>query len=173
MLCQSCGQKPATMHIKKIVNGQLTEAHLCAHCAKQQGYAGALESWGGFGSLLGGLLGEVPQQEVKRCPGCGASFGEISQSGQIGCAQCYETFRAQVLPVIQRIHGSARHRGKSPGGSALRVADQNTQLSPSPKQREASPLEEKRRLLKEAVEAQNYEQAAVLRDQIKEMEKNG
>ncbi len=173
MLCQNCGQRPATTHIKQLVNGQLTEAHLCAHCAQKQGYGGILGDWGGFGSLLGGLLGEAPAQQVKRCPGCGASFGEISQSGQLGCAQCYQTFRAQLLPVIQRVHGAAQHRGKSPGGSALRVADRHTQLAASSRQRELSPVEEKRRQLKEAVEAQNFEQAAVLRDEIKEMEKHG
>ena len=75
--------------------------------------------------------------------------------------------------MIQRVHGAARHRGKSPGGSALRVADRHTQLAASPRQRELSPVEEKRRQLKEAVEAQNFEQAAVLRDEIKEMEKHG
>ena len=115
MLCQSCGQRAATTHIKSMVNGQLTETHLCAQCAKKQGYGHILGDWGGFGSLLGGLLGEVPAAEVKRCPGCGASFGEISQTGQIGCGECYQTFRAQLLPVIQRIHGAARHKGKSPG----------------------------------------------------------
>ena len=66
MLCQNCGQRPATTHIKQLVNGQLTEAHLCAHCAQKQGYGGILGDWGGFGSLLGGLLGEAPAQQVVR-----------------------------------------------------------------------------------------------------------
>lgn len=176
MVCQSCGQRPATTHIKSVVNGQLTETHLCAHCAKEQGYGSLLGGFDGFSSLLGGLLGspavEAPAQQVKHCPGCGASFQEISRSGRMGCAQCYEAFRAQLLPVIQRIHGSARHRGKSPGGSALRVTEQNTQLAPAPQPAE-TPLEEKKRLLQEAVAAQNFEQAAILRDQIKEMEQHG
>lgn len=175
MLCQSCGQRPATTHIKSVVNGQLTETHLCAHCAKEQGYGNILGSWGGFGSLLGGLLGsplpETTPQQLQHCPGCGASFQEISRSGQIGCAQCYDTFRAQLLPVIQRIHGAAQHRGKSPGGSALRVTERNTQLAPTAQPAE-SPLEEKKRLLQEAIAAQNFERAAELRDQIKEMEQH-
>lgn len=176
MTCQCCGQRPATTHIKSIVNGQLTETHLCAHCAKEQGYSSILGGWGGFGSLLGGLLGdplaEAPAQQVKHCPGCGTSFSEISRSGQIGCAQCYETFRAQLLPVIQRVHGAAQHKGKQPGGSALRVTDQNRQLAPAPQPAE-SPVERKKRQLQEAVAAQDFEQAAVLRDQIKEMEQHG
>lgn len=173
MTCQACGQRPATTHIKHIVNGQLTETHLCAHCAKKQGYGNILGDWSGFGSLLGGLLGEVPSQEVKRCPGCGASFAEISKSGKIGCAQCYDTFRGQLLPVIRRIHGAAQHVGKAPGGSALRVTDPNRQMVASPRQAAKADLEEKRRQLKEAIETQNFERAAVLRDEIKEAEQNG
>ena len=173
MICQVCGQRPATTHIQTIVNGQLSETHLCAHCAQKQG-SGLLGDWGGFGSLLGGLLGEAPAKEVQRCPHCGTSFGEITQSGRIGCAECYQTFRARLLPVIQRIHGSARHVGKSPGGSALRVAEQNSQLVAKPRQEErGSPIEEKKRQLKQAIEAQEFERAAQLRDQIKEMEHHG
>lgn len=129
--------------------------------------------WNGFGSLLGGLLGDAPSQEVKRCPSCGASFGEISKSGKIGCAQCYDTFRNQLLPVIQRIHGAAQHMGKIPGGSALRVTDPNRQMVASPRQAENPELEEKRRQLKEAIDTQDFERAAVLRDEIKEAEQNG
>ena len=171
MLCQNCGQNTATTHIKTVVNGQLTEAHLCSECAKKQGYGHILGDWGGFGSLLGGLLGEPPAVEEKRCPGCGASFRQISQSGQVGCAECYHTFRSQLIPVIQRIHGTAQHKGKSPGGSALRVADQNRQLAAVPQAN--TEIEEKKRLLQKAIETQDFEQAAVLRDQIKELEQNG
>ena len=74
-----------------------------------------------------------------------------------------------MAPVIQRIHGTTQHKGKVPGGSALRIADLNNKIMPV---REA-PVEEKRRLLKKAVEAQDFETAAVLRDEIKEMEQNG
>ena len=56
MLCQSCGKKTATTHIKTIVNGKLTEYHLCPDCAKQKGYGNIFSSWGmDFGNLLGDL----------------------------------------------------------------------------------------------------------------------
>ena len=59
MLCQICGQQPATTHIKTIVNGKLTQAHLCAECARKQGYGNLFSDWGaGFGSLLSGLMGQ-------------------------------------------------------------------------------------------------------------------
>jgi len=175
MICQHCGQRTATTHIKTVINGQLTETYLCSQCAKKQGYGHMLGEWNGFGSLLGGLLGQAASTEEKRCPGCGSSFRQISKSGQIGCAECYHTFRAQLIPVIERIHGSARHKGKAPGGSALRVPDQNRQLAnvEGQKTQEAQPtsaIDEKKKLLQKAIETQNFEQAAVLRDQIKEME---
>ena len=173
MICQSCGQNTATTHIKSIINGQLTELHLCGECAQKQGYSPYSPSMWSFGSLLGGLLGSSQQDkaDVRRCPAFGASYQEIARSGQLGCAQCYQTFRAQLLPVIQKIHGSARHKGKSPGGSALRVPEKSP-LAVTNEQK-LSPLQEKKRELKRAVEAQDFERAAVLRDEIKEMEQNG
>lgn len=171
MLCQMCGQHPATTHIKTIVNGKLTQAHLCADCAKKQGYGNLFADWGsGFGSLLSGFMGSAaPARQVTRCPGCGASFEDITRSGKIGCAQCYHTFRGQLLPIIQRIHGTAQHKGKVPGSSALRVNDTNNKIVAV----EETPLEEKKRLLKQAIETQDFERAAVLRDEIKELEQHG
>lgn len=171
MLCQMCGQHPATTHIKTIVNGKLTQAHLCADCAKKQGYGNLFADWGsGFGSLLSGFMGSAaPAWQVTRCPGCGASFEDITRSGKIGCAECYRTFRGQLLPIIQRIHGTAQHKGKVPGSSALRVTDPNNKIVAV----EETPLEEKKRLLKQAIETQDFERAAVLRDEIKELEQHG
>lgn len=169
MMCQNCGQRAATTHIKTIVNGQLSESHLCSQCAKQQGYGHMLSEWNGFGSLLGGLLPETQTQE-KRCPGCGASFRQIKGSGRIGCAECYNTFRSQLIPVIERVHGAARHRGKVPGGSALRVQEENRQLMNVKEQKPVSEIDEKKKLLQKAIETQDFERAAVLRDQIKELE---
>ena len=168
MLCQSCGKKTATTHIKTIVNGKLMEYHLCTDCAKQKGYGNIFSNWGmDFSNLLGGFLGNsLDNSQVTRCPTCGASFEEITQSGKIGCADCYKTFRSQLLPVIQRILGTTHHKGKVPGGSALRITGGEHQIMPV----KESPLEEKIRLLKQAIEKQDFEQAAVLRDQIKEME---
>lgn len=166
MICQSCGKRTATTHIKTVVNGKLTEVHLCEECAREKGYGNWFSHWDlDLGSMLSGLLGSAKSGEVRRCEKCGASFEEIARTGKVGCAECYRTFRAQLLPVIQRIHGAARHKGKVPGGSALRLSEQANKIVPA-----ASPLEEKRRQLAKAIEAQEFEKAAVLRDEIKELE---
>lgn len=171
MLCQACGKKTATTHIKTVINGKLTEYHLCSDCAQQKGYGDLFSNWGmDFSNLLGGFIGnEFAPTKAARCPTCGASFEEITQSGKIGCADCYKAFREQLLPLIQRIHGTSRHKGKVPGGSALRISGGQHQMMPV----KESPLDEKKRLLKQAIEKQDFETAAVLRDEIKEMENNG
>lgn len=167
MICQACGKNTATTHIKTTVNGKTAEYYLCPACAQEHGYANLFQGWG-FGSLMSGLMGAAaPQRETPRCPACGASFEEISRSGRLGCAACYKAFHDELLPIIQRIHGTAQHKGKAPGGSALRVVDPHKQLVAV----EPSAIDEKKRQLQRAVEAQDFEQAAVLRDEIKELEK--
>lgn len=170
MLCQNCGKKTATTYIKTIVNGRLTQYHLCSDCAKKMGYENIFSDFGlDFGNMLGGLIGGIPGEQVPRCEKCGTTFEEISKTGKLGCAECYRTFRRKLVPIIQRIHGTTKHKGKGPGSSALCVADPHHQIVTV----KETPLEEKKRLLKQAIEAQNFEQAAVLRDEIKEMEQHG
>lgn len=171
MICQSCGKKQATTHIKTVVNGKLTQFHLCEDCAKEKGYHSLFGGWNfGFGDLLSGLLGATGQEEnVLRCEKCGSTFEEIAKTGKVGCADCYKTFRCQLLPAVQRIHGATRHKGKTPGSSALRVMEQNNQIMAV----QETPLEEKKRLLQKAIEEQEFERAAVLRDEIKELENHG
>lgn len=164
MICEKCGKRTATTHVKTIVNGKLTEHHLCAECAGQTMGMGM-----DFGSLLSGLFGGAQKTTERRCEYCGATFSEISKSGKLGCEHCYETFRAQLTPVIQKLHGAAHHVGKRPGGSALSVLPKPGALTPV----DQSPLEKKKRELQRAIEAQEFERAAVLRDEIKEMEANG
>lgn len=162
-------KNPATTHIKAIVNGALTEYDLCAECAREMGYNNFFKELNfDFGNLLGGFIGSpAVQGTAVRCPKCGASFAEITESGKIGCAECYKIFHDRLLPTIHRIHGTAKHKGKVPGTKALRImepAGQMTVVTPSP-------IDAKRAELKAAIEAQNFERAAELRDEIREMEK--
>ncbi|HBC25855.1 MAG TPA: hypothetical protein DC013_00425 [Ruminococcaceae bacterium] len=170
MKCQVCGKNPATTHVKMVVNGELSEYYICSECAQKMGYGNLFSNFAmDFNSLLGSFFGDdaVPEMtDTLRCPGCGSTFEEIARIGQVGCAECYKTFRDRLMPSIQRIHGNTRHCGKRPFGGALRV-------HPESKLRikKETPLDKKRRELREAVEKQDFERAAVLRDEIKEMEK--
>lgn len=159
MLCEKCGKNAATTHVKRIINGKVTEHHLCAACAAQQGIG---DMFGGLdmGSFWGSLFAEPTLRsaaDTVRCEGCGKTFREIASSGRAGCPTCYTTFYDRLLPSIQRIHGKTGHVGKIPAdaGGAVRRERQ---------------LEDLRRQLNEAIAAQEYEKCAGLRDQIRELE---
>lgn len=164
MLCQNCKKHEATTHIKRIVNGESTEAHLCADCAKTLGYANAFSDFGfGFSDMFSSFfepaaIGSL-SNSVLRCEKCGSSFNDIVKSGKVGCADCYETFYDKLMPSVERIHGRTQHEGKIPNAS--------------PKQKKNSRIEELREQLQNAVNLQDYETAASLRDQIKELEQEG
>lgn len=159
MLCQKCGKNTATAHVKRTVNGHTTEYHLCAACAAEEGLNsmfGALD----LGSFWGSLFAEPALRgsaDTLRCEGCGKSFGEIASSGQAGCPTCYTTFYDRLLPSIQRIHGKTAHVGKVPAAADGEL-------------RRERELEDLRRQLNEAIEKQEYEQCAGLRDRIRELE---
>lgn len=182
MLCQSCGQKQASTHIKTVKNGRLTEAFLCAECAQKNGYLQAMHPYN-LGSLIGSMLQDSMQEsKTPRCEKCGSTFEEIMETGKIGCAECYILFQDQLSRMVQRIHGTAVHKGKRPGGSALLVQEKNPGIvkvkeERTSKKNDASAknnlLQQKELALRTAIEKQDFEQAAVLRDEIKELKENG
>lgn len=166
MLCQNCGKYEATTHVKRIINGEAAEAHLCLGCAKMLGYEDVFGGFGNiFGSFFGSFLGDTGVGSLSartlKCEKCGSTFNDIVESGKIGCAECYKTFYEKLLPSLQRIHGKTRHEGKIPNKIAVKEDNLKEQIEK---------LEEE---LKMAVEAQNYETAALLRDRIKELKEGG
>lgn len=160
MLCQKCGKKEATTYVKTVVDGFLSEHALCADCAANYNHLlPAFDMSNFFKSFFGE---NVPEQ--KRCPACGASLQEIISSGKVGCSQCYSVFYDKLMPSIQRIHGTALHKGKVPGKAAQLVPQVKAEMT-VPK-----PLDQKRALLNKAIQEQRFEDAAVIRDEIKRLE---
>ncbi len=161
MLCQNCGKYEATTHVKRIVNGESAEAHLCNDCAKALGYNDVFGGFGNtFGDLLGSFFGEPQVSAISsktiRCEKCGNTFNDIVNSGKIGCADCYVTFYDKLLPSLQRIHGKTRHEGKNPTIIKAEVTNVN-------------PIEDLEEQLRIAIDEQNFEKAAQLRDKINEL----
>lgn len=162
MLCEKCGVKHATTHIRKSINGVQEELILCSDCAKELGYNQLSFFTGGLlGSLFSGELADKTAANALRCPFCGISFEEIARSGQVGCEDCYKNFRGRLTPTIEKLHGKGRHLGKVPF---------NHQQKPPAGVEEKDPLTKLKEELAAAIEAQEFEQAAVLRDKIIEME---
>ena len=165
MLCQNCGEKEATVHLTKIINGEKNELFLCEECAEETGQI-SLQSSDPFSfqNLLAGILNPEVESSFKTktssnisCENCGMTYKEFSQNGIFGCSECYETFGSRLDPLVKRIHGSNKHNGKVPKrkGGDLRI------------QRKIKKL---RSEMDQAVNNEDFEKAADLRDKIHELE---
>ena len=160
MKCQVCGSNPATVHLTDIVQGKKKETHLCQACAEGQQILQQQEL--NLPAILQNLIGQHvgPQaDELARlaCPSCGIRYMEFRARGRLGCPHDYAVFRSGLEPLLQRIHRSARHVGKVPRHDG------------APPRRNAE-LVELRRRLDAAVAAEAYEEAARLRDLLREKE---
>jgi protein arginine kinase activator len=163
--CQRCS-KPATYHITDIQGRQAKEFHLCDEHARQHLAAGEVEDTAPLSveGLVSGLTqGWAPKDPVSSdslsCPVCQISFLEFRNSGRLGCPHDYEVFRDDLMPLLEKIHDETRHCGKVP-----RRAPKNSQRQ--------SELIQKRNQLKRAVESEQFELAAQLRDEIKALEED-
>ena len=175
MLCQNCNQKEATTHIKRVVNGEAEEHHLCSECAKKLGYDHFLDDFSlsipnFFSSFFHDTMPALKGAGAEHCGTCGSSFEDIVRSGMVGCADCYDKFFDRLLPSIQRIHGRARHAGKTPHYTVEPDEKGAEKAAEAPKaqtaEQQIAALEAE---MQKAIESQNFEQAAVLRDKIKEL----
>lgn len=163
MLCEKCGQREATTHLKQMINGNTTILNLCPDCAEQMGLNSLFHGFHfNIGDLFGELLGNISpaailSPERKICSGCQSDLKNIIDTGKIGCPRCYTTFREELLPTVEKLHGKVHHEGKLPhsAGEAARKKAQLNQL---------------RKKLEEAIRAQAFEKAAEYRDQINELE---
>lgn len=164
MLCEKCGQREATSHFTQVINGKTTILNLCPKCAAEMGLNHLFHGFNfNIGDVFGGLLhnfSTAPTAEAKVCPECHSDLKTIINTGKIGCAKCYATFRNELIPTIEQLHGKVYHQGKLPR-SAGAEAKRKAQISSLKK------------LLADAIEQQDFENAAKYRDQIKEMEKGG
>ncbi len=151
MLCQNCGKHTATYHFTQNINGETTETHLCAHCAAQKAPDTGVSDL--FDSLFFGT--SLPRRAAV-CESCGMTLSELSRTGKAGCAACYKTFAAELRPTLRRLYGTAVHTGKAP-------ADASEDL------RRKRRLSEAKRELSAAIDAQEFERAAALRDEIRSL----
>lgn len=167
MLCQSCNERQANVHVTKVVNGARTELHLCQQCAEKRGefqvfvgpkfafsnlVAGLMQSGGGSAGPVG-----IPGGVRRKCTTCGTDFGDFTGCGFLGCSDCYGQFESMLRPIVAQVHGHTRHTGKAPvrSGNAFRFRRE---------------LETLRTDLKRLIGLEEYEQAAKVRDRIREIE---
>lgn len=162
MLCDICGKNPATVHLTEIINEQMTELHLCEACA--QAKSQEMEQQFGLGDLLAGLVdsdkaGATEKEGASlKCPNCKLTYADFKKIGRLGCGECYNTFKKYLGPLLKRIHGSGQHLGKSPSKMAKVL-------------KKKIDTQDLRLRLQKAIEMEEFEEAARLRDQIRELEK--
>lgn len=159
MLCQHCKKQTATVHLTDLVKGEKRERHLCEACASQEGVI--VKQHVSVPDLLNSfLMSQSGIQELARlrCPDCGMTFVEFRSHGLLGCPKDYEVFGEALASVIERAQeGKTHHTGKTPGQSIETDATERERVS---LQRE----------LREAVECEDYERAARLRDRLAELQ---
>jgi protein arginine kinase activator len=157
--CQNCPSQ-ATVHLTDIVAGQKKELHLCEACAEQQQFIKQkeLNLPAILHSLIGHHIGQLTDELARlTCPACGIKYMEFRAEGRLGCPHDYTVFRAGLEPLLQRIHRSGRHIGKAPRHRRY-TAERQLEMV------------ELRQQLRAAVDAENYEEAARLRDLIRQKE---
>ncbi len=165
--CESCGREVASVHILRLEGAELTRVHVCQSCAEDlvdQTEGTALVF--AVPNLLSGLLSRAakaetdvekqPGEPTKMCVVCGTTLSDVLETGMLGCAACYEVFAPQLERGLGAGGSSHSHLGKIPG----RVA------AGDPTQREVLRL---RRMLKELVDSERYEEAASVRDRLAEL----
>ena len=187
MLCQRCGQRPATVFFSQTVGNQTTQAHLCEVCAQEQtqAYGGlnpiafnpfaalsdflnSFMNWneGQIAEVNSGRAGSVAVDPQAQCPYCGYQLSTFRQNGRLGCTKCYESFRVALEPLVSSIHGNVRHveetAEKGEKGESGKVTSAST---------ENLTVKELRQKIEAAIKAEKYEEAARLRDEIKKLEK--
>lgn len=163
MTCQICGKNPATVHFTEIQDNKMTEMHLCERCSDARGLQPASPKQKfDIADLLAGMVDGMTSNEEERvghvqCPRCGMPYSSFKETGRLGCSDCYTAFQFQLRPLLRRIHGDTRHRGKVPTRDGEGAA----------RSRQIHRLHDE---LQRAIEREAFEHAASIRDQIKRLE---
>ena len=163
MLCQICGKNTASVHFTEIQNNKMTEMNLCEQCAEERGIdTPANKQKFSIADILASMVDGMSSTEEQRvghvqCPRCGLLYSSFKETGRLGCSQCYEAFQYQLRPLLRRIHGSTRHSGKIP-------------TRDDPGLSRARQMQRMHDELQRAIESEEFERAAEIRDLIKRLE---
>lgn len=168
MLCQVCQKREAEVHIQEVIGSTKSVLHLCSECAKSNNLDDQEDNGLKLAALAYKLAVENLQEDLPAaapeassetvCPRCGTTSSEFGATGRLGCATCYTVFDNALRTLLHSMHAGLKHCGKLPTDRAGR---------PDPGAPERESLLELERELSRAVNAENYERAAELRDRIR------
>ncbi|MEJ2186388.1 MAG: UvrB/UvrC motif-containing protein [Gemmatimonadota bacterium] len=160
MQCDHCGENEAVIHLTQIVNNEMHTFHLCEACAAQKGLQPDAAT---VNYPLTDFLAQMSREAAmepgdEECGYCGLRLEDFKRTGLLGCPHCYVTFESHLRGLLRRLHGGTQHLGK-------------VYLPPDPTEAERQQrLSGLRRKLDKAVQGEDFERAAQLRDQIRVLE---
>lgn len=159
MKCEFCSNT-ATVHLTDIINKKRRETHLCEECARAKNLISDPPQDLNVPALLQLVLGQFPTNPAVHdpaetpCPECGSGYAQFRSQGRLGCPHDYLFFQSLLEPLLERVQGNnTQHVGKIP--------------SRRKRQRLRVHMHELEGELRAAVQAERYEDAARLRDQIR------
>lgn len=164
MLCDACREADASVHLTKVVEGDVTLVHLCAACAAERGIEAAVSTTPK--NVLGEFLHAAQQQVASEkgagddttCTFCRLSLREFRAVGRLGCGHCYATFEPSLRQLLRRVHGNSQHVGRKYLPPATEILVRATTVG------------ELRDRLRQAIVNEEFELAATLRDRLRETE---
>ena len=157
MLCNNCGKKEATVRYEENINGEKRKLNLCTECSEKLGIFKNNFMDNMFLSFFDEpvVLG-IDKVKEKICPKCGYSFSDYKNTGLLGCSECYNTFESKLEPVIHKMHGKSYHI-----------------KSDIKKTKPKSKVDKLKEELENAIKDENYEKAAIIRDEIRDLKERG
>ena len=187
MLCDNCGKREANVKYSESINGMKKEMNLCEECAKKLGITNQFNFNMplDFPNFFGSFLEDFSEKEFMplfeetksvRCDNCGTTFEDIVNNGRLGCANCYNVFGDKLDSILKRLQGSSRHVGRleeipntADGDNKIKESENEKEIKTKKKDNKLEELQED---LKAAIKDERYEDAAKIRDEIKQEEKN-
>lgn len=185
MLCQNCGKNEANVRYTQIVNGVKKEMILCEDCAEKMGISNIKINMPiSFSNFLGDLFDDYNEEQLlpsfmqekhNQCTTCGELYNEFIKTGLLGCPECYDIFEDRIDSVLKNIQGNTTHTGRKPLNleSKLENIGENKQTKKENKvqKEENSELSKLQEELNKAIKEERYEDAASIRDKIKNINK--
>ncbi|MEN2984739.1 MAG: UvrB/UvrC motif-containing protein [Dictyoglomaceae bacterium] len=151
MFCQNCGKNPIELIIEITDGDKREKLSLCRHCFEDY-YKKFLKD--AFKELLQ-IIEEKFFKDNDYCLYCGRSWKEIEESKEVGCVSCYNIFRERLNGILEKIFGKKKYKGKAPKFSGEKRME----------------ILKNKILLSKAIEEENYEKAAEIRDYLKKLRK--
>src|SRR4051812_45774278 len=163
MICNDCGERDAVVQYTAVKDNSVVQLHLCEQCAAARGVETTVNTLPKH--PLGEFLNQVQQQmqanpsaEGGRCNFCGSTMADFKTTGRWGCARCYSQFESGIRELLRRVHGHSRHVGRSYQAPRSETLERSAVLG------------ELRERLRRAIESEQFEQAAEIRDRIRGLE---